>query len=257
MLNLIRADVYKLLKSTSFRVCGVLFLLLAGSENFLYHLVEKMGGGTGTQTTVLSRIQGTDTSYLILLAIVISLFIGSEYTYGTIKNLASKHYERNEIFASKWIVSVLLATVYFAVSIVIVGITAAFYWKTGDLSGNVISNTAGFLFTKYILVLSITSLYVMAAFIIRKTQFVLPVAIIGLDVIGTIEIILAIWDSQNDWVHDGAAWSKHWPANMIVDDHSEARRQHAELLPGVLTGLVFLTAAAAGGVIHFKRVDIK
>ena len=33
--------------------------------------------------------------------------------------------------------------------------------------------------------------------------------------------------------------------------------QHAELLPGVLTGLVFLTAAAAGGVIHFKRVDIK
>ena len=140
MLNLIRADVYKLLKSTSFRVCGVLFLLLAGSENFLYHLVEKMGGGTGTQTTVLSRIQGTDTSYLILLAIVISLFIGSEYTYGTIKNLASKHYERNEIFASKWIVSVLLATVYFAVSIVIVGITAAFYWKTGDLSGNVINS---------------------------------------------------------------------------------------------------------------------
>lgn len=66
-------------------MCGVLFLLLAGSENFLYHLVEKMGGGTGTQTTVLSRIQGTDTSYLILLAIVISLFIGSEYTYGTIK----------------------------------------------------------------------------------------------------------------------------------------------------------------------------
>ena len=61
MLNLIRADVYKLLKSTSFRVCGVLFFsLLAGSENFLYHLVEKMGGGTGTQTTVLSRIQGTD-----------------------------------------------------------------------------------------------------------------------------------------------------------------------------------------------------
>ena len=28
MLNLIRADIYKLLKSTSFRVCGVLFLLL-------------------------------------------------------------------------------------------------------------------------------------------------------------------------------------------------------------------------------------
>ena len=254
MLNLIRADIYKLLKSTSFRVCGVLFLLLMGSENFLYHLVEKMGGGAGTQTTVISRIQGTDISYQILLAIVISLFIGSEYTCGTIKNLASKHYERNKIFASKWIVSVLLATVYFTASVVIVGITAMFYWKTGDMSGTVISDTAGFLFTKYILVLSITSLYVMAAFIIRKTQFVLPVVIIGLDVIG----IIAVYGDMGltKLLGHTVQLSKYWPGNML-SLIIQSGAQHAELLPGILTGLVFLTAAAAGGVIHFKRVDIK
>ena len=216
MLNLIRADIYKLLKSTSFRVCGVLFLLLMGSENFLYHLVEKMGGGAGTQTTVISRIQGTDISYQILLAIVISLFIGSEYTCGTIKNLASKHYERNKIFASKWIVSVLLATVYFAASVVIVGITAMFYWKTGDMSGTVISDTAGFLFTKYILVLSITSLYVMAAFIIRKTQFVLPVVIIGLDVIG----IIAVYGDHKTFGAYGAA-VKILAEQHAGSDHTE------------------------------------
>ena len=254
MLNLIRADIYKLLKSTSFRVCGVLFLLLMGSENFLYHLVEKMGGGTGTQTTVISRIQGTDISYQILLAIVISLFIGSEYTCGTIKNLASKHYERNKIFASKWIVSVLLATVYFAASVVIVGITAMFYWKTGDMSGTVISDTAGFLFTKYILVLSITSLYVMAAFIIRKTQFVLPVVIIGLDVIG----IIAVYGDMGltKLLGHTVQLSKYWPSNMLAQI-IQSGVQHAELLPGILTGIVFLIAAAAGGVMHFKQVDIK
>lgn len=254
MLNLIRADIYKLLKSTSFRVCGVLFLLLMGSENFLYHLVEKMGRGAGTQTTVISRIQGTDISYQILLAIVISLFIGSEYTCGTIKNLASKHYERNKIFASKWIVSVLLATVYFAASVVIVGITAMFYWKTGDMSGTVISDTAGFLFTKYILVLSITSLYVMAAFIIRKTQFVLPVAIIGLDVIG----IIAVYGDMGLTKLLGytVQLSKYWPSNMLAQI-IQSGVQHAELLPGILTGIVFLIAAAAGGVMHFKQVDIK
>lgn len=254
MLNLIRADIYKLLKSTSFRVCGVLFLLLAGSENFLYHLVEKMGAGAGTQTTVISRIQGTDTSYLILLAIVISLFIGSEYTYGTIKNLASKHYERNKIFASKWVVSVLLATVYFAASVVIVGITAMFYWKTGNMSGNVISDTAGFLFTKYILVLSITSLYVMAAFIIRKTQFVLPVAIIGLDVIGTIAVYGDM--GLTKLLGHTVQLSKYWPSNML-SQIIQSGAQHAELLPWILTGIAFLIAAAAGGVMHFKRVDIK
>ena len=254
MLNLIRADIYKLLKSTSFRVCGVLFLLLMGSENFLYHLVEKMGGGAGTQTTVISRIQGTDISYQILLAIVISLFIGSEYTCGTIKNLASKHYERNKIFASKWIVSVLLATVYFAASVVIVGITAMFYWKTGDMSGTVISDTAGFLFTKYILVLSITSLYVMAAFIIRKTQFVLPVVIIGLDVIG----IIAVYGDMGltKLLGHTVQLSKYWPSNMLAQI-IQSGVQHAELLPGILTGIVFLIAAVAGGVMHFKQVDIK
>jgi len=225
-----------------------------GSENFLYHLVEKMGGGAGTQTTVISRIQGTDISYQILLAIVISLFIGSEYTCGTIKNLASKHYERNKIFASKWIVSVLLATVYFAASVVIVGITAMFYWKTGDMSGTVISDTAGFLFTKYILVLSITSLYVMAAFIIRKTQFVLPVAIIGLDVIG----IIAVYGDMGltKLLGHTVQLSKYWPSNMLAQI-IQSGVQHAELLPGILTGIVFLIAAAAGGVMHFKQVDIK
>lgn len=254
MLNLIQADVYKLLKSASFRVCGVLFLLLAGSENFLYHLVEKMGGITGRQVTVISRIQGTDTSYLILLAIVVSLFIGSEYTCGTVKNLASKHYERSKIFASKWIVSIMLATVYFAASVVIVGITAAFYWKTGDVSGSVISETAGFLFTKYILVLSITSLYVMAAFLIRKTQFVLPVTIIGLDVIGTI----AIYGDMGLTKLFGhtVELSKYWPGNML-SLLIQSGAKNADLLPGIITGAVFLIIAAAAGVMHFKSVDIK
>lgn len=254
MLNLIRADIYKLLKSTSFRVCGVFFLLLTGSENFLYHLVEKMGGGAGTQTTVISRIQGTDTSYLILLAIVVSLFIGSEYTYGTIKNLASKQYERNKIFASKWIVSVLLATVYFAASVVIVGVTAVFYWKTGDISGAVISDTAGFLFTKYLLVLSITSLYVMAAFIIRKTQFVLPVTIIGLDVIGTIAVYGDM--GLTKLLGHTVELSKYWPGNML-GLLIQSGAKNADILPGILTGAVFLAAAAAAGAVHFKSVDIK
>ncbi|MBS7008269.1 ABC transporter permease [Anaerostipes sp.] len=254
MLNLIRADVYKLLKSTSFRVCGVLFLLLAGSENFLYHLIEKMGGGLGGQMTVISRIQTSDTSYLVLLSIVVSLFIGSEYTYGTIKNLASKQYERSKIFASKWLVSIVLATIYFVLSLVIVGVTAALYWETGDVGGTVISETAGYLFTKYILVLSITSLYVMAAFLIRKTQFILPVAIIGLDVIGTVALYGDM--GLTKLIGRPVELAQYWPGNML-SSLVQSGVKHADLTAGILTGMVFLAAAAVIGALHFKAADIK
>lgn len=254
MLNLIRADVYKLLKSTSFRVCGVLFLLLSGSENYLYHLVEKLGGGMGGQTTVISRIQSADTSFLILLSIVVSLFIGSEYTYGTIKNLASKQYERSKIFASKWFVSIVLATAYFVLSLLIIGITAAFYWKTGDVSGSVAGETAAYLFTKYILVLSITSLYVMAAFLIRKTQFVLPVTIIGMDVIGTVALYGDM--GLTKLLGHPVELAKYWPGNTL-SALIQSGVKNADLMTGILTGVVFLAAAAVIGVIHFKAVDIK
>lgn len=254
MLNLIRTDIYKLLKSTSFRVCGVLLLLLSGTENFLYHLVEKIGGGMGGQMTVISRIQTADTSYLILLSIVVSLFIGSEYTYGTIKNLASKQYERSKIFASKWLVSMGLATVYFVLSLVVVGITAAFYWKTGDVSGAVISETAAYLFTKYILVLSITSLYVMAAFLIRKTQFILPVAIIGVDMIGTVALYGDM--GLTKLFGHSVELAKYWPGNTL-SILIQSGMKNADLVTGIVTGIVFLTAAAVVGVMHFKAVDIK
>lgn len=254
MLNLIRTDMYKLFKSTSFRVCGVLFLILAGSENVLYRLMETIGGGMREPATVISRIQSTDTSYLLLLAIVISLFVGSEYTYGTIKNLASKNYERNKIFASKWLVSMLLTTVYFILNLMIVGITAAFYWETGDISGTVIAETAGFLFTKYILLLSIASLYVMAAFIIRKTQFVLPMTIIGIDVIGS----AAVYGDMGLTKLFGhtVELSKYWPSNAL-SILIQSGVQNANLLFGILTGAAFLAAAAAIGAVHFKMVDIK
>ena len=94
----------------------------------------------------------------------------------------------------------------------------------------------------------------MAAFVIRKTQFVLPVAIIGLDVIGTIALYGDM--GLTKLLGHTVQLSKYWPGNML-SMIIQSGAQHAELLPGVLTGLVFLTAAAAGGVIHFKRVDIK
>lgn len=59
---------------------------------------------------------------------------------------------------------------------------------------------------------------------------------------------MAIWTHKTIGAY--GALSKYWPGNML-SMIIQSGAQHAELLPGVLTGLVFLIAAY-GGVIHLN-----
>lgn len=162
MLHLIRSDLYKLKKSNYLWVCLLIALILGTGTIFLLDFTYKMTGDqmqaqleqaqsemeeTGVSVTtsgipasyeelsassqLLSFFSGEST---LLLAVVISLFVGGEFTYGTIKNLVSRSYSRGSIYASKFIVgtlvSILFAVLYAAVST----ITATALWGFGTVS---------------------------------------------------------------------------------------------------------------------------
>ena len=138
MKSLIRSDFYKLRKAKSFWVCMILAVALAVFSvlimDFSVKLMDKVpqqaaqeeaaleesglnistdgipmsSADLNASNMLLMQFAGTTT---ILISIFVSLFVGGEFSHGTIKNLASKNHTRTQIYLSKIIVSVIAAIV--------------------------------------------------------------------------------------------------------------------------------------------------
>lgn len=139
MLNLVQSDLYKLRKSKYLIVCLLLHLALSAGTACLLDYGRRMSV-SGSHSIQLSQNPSANSGLIpvndkfpenyeelsassqilsfflrentILPAIVISLFAGGEFTYGTIRNLASRGYSRSRIYASKFIVSMLVSILF-------------------------------------------------------------------------------------------------------------------------------------------------
>ena len=118
MLNLLKSDFYKLGKARYFWVCLILTMALAAGTVFLMDFTYKMAGeqmaqqveqkqqamdengiNVTTQGVPASREELSASRQMVaffagnttlILAVLISLFVGSEFNHGTIKNIASR-----------------------------------------------------------------------------------------------------------------------------------------------------------------------
>ena len=140
MLNLLKSDFYKLGKARYFWVCLILTMALAAGTVFLMDFTYKMAGeqmaqqveqkqqamdengiNVTTQGVPASREELSASRQMVaffagnttlILAVLISLFVGSEFNHGTIKNIASKNYSRSQIYASKLAAGVLCGILF-------------------------------------------------------------------------------------------------------------------------------------------------
>ena len=127
MTALMKADGYKLRKSRSLKVCLLVAFVLGILMAVLYHIAWSMIGNNIETTRSMMMMFGSDektinemlmiipdenmwayistaladTNVLYIAAIVISIFVGSEYSMGTIKNSVSRGYSRSSIYVSK------------------------------------------------------------------------------------------------------------------------------------------------------------
>ena len=101
MLNLLRADFYKLLRRKSFYICGILAIAVAclsvviENMSFTYKL-HSMGMDFDSLPAMyrlyfsgISAFPRTIALGSIFITIIVSMFISSEFSFGTMKNIIS------------------------------------------------------------------------------------------------------------------------------------------------------------------------
>ena len=133
MSNLLKYDFYKLIRSKSFYICTILSLFISVLTVYLsgyfyngtgYNLFKPYDSLMGISDGLVSSV------LLIIIAIVI--FIPSDFSFGTIKNMISSGASRVNIYLSKLIVSCAMVFSYLLVNMIFCGIAGAIMGEVGE-----------------------------------------------------------------------------------------------------------------------------
>ena len=188
MTHLLRSDFYKLRKAKYFRVCLIITILLAVGTVFLLDFTYRIAGDQmasqmASQQDALSEsgvsvsVEGIAGSYedlgaagqlltffagntTLILAVLVSLFVGSEFNHGTMKLIASRQYSRLTIYSSKLIAAMAAGIFLTLIYVLFSFLTASFVWGIGDAPSQGWARTIGAAGLELFLLCAFLSLFV-------------------------------------------------------------------------------------------------
>ena len=125
-----------------------------------------------------SSLTGGD--FAIILSIFTALFVCSDYTNGTLKNIIARGYGRVSIYASKYLVSLVATTIYCVCCWLTGFLSGAAFWGVGTFAdGEGISSLVLILFAQLLGAYAYTSLFFLISALFKKTGGSIAVGILG------------------------------------------------------------------------------
>lgn len=281
MLNLIRSDIFKLKKVKYFWILLIINILLAVGTVCLLDFTYKLAGDSieaqlsqeqaalddagmnvsvegiptghdqlSTSSQMLTFFAGNTT---LLMAVLISLFVGSEFNNGTVKIIASRNYSRLKIYLSKLLVGILASVLFTLVFVLAATMTATALWGFGDVSGSYASQLLLKGALELLLGASYVSLFVMFSFLIRQNGGSLAANICFLEFTSLVvtlgEMLIHHFLGRTVTLSD-----------YLPDMCMTALTQNPDrntLLRAALVGVCFLLVPTLVGAANFRKKDIK
>lgn len=281
MLNLIRSDIFKLRKAKYFWILLFINILLAVGTVYLLDFTYKLAGDSmeaqltqeqaalddagmnvsvegiptghdqlSTSSQMLTFFAGNTT---LLMAVLISLFVGSEFNNGTVKIIASRNYSRLKIYLSKLFVGILASVLFTLVFVLAATMTATALWGFGDVSGSYASQLLLKGALELLLGASYVSLFVMFSFLIRQSGGSLAANICFLEFTSLVvtlgEMLIHHFLGRTVTLSD-----------YLPDMCMTALTQNPDrntLLRAALVGVCFLLVPTLVGAANFRKRDIK
>lgn len=281
MLNLIRSDIFKLRKAKYFWILLFINILLAVGTVCLLDFTYKLAGDSieaqlSQEQAALDdagmnvSVEGIPTGHdqlsassqmltffagntTLLMAVLISLFVGSEFNNGTVKIIASRNYSRLKIYLSKLFVGILASVLFTLVFVLAATMTATALWGFGDVSGSYASQLLLKGALELLLGASYVSLFVMFSFLIRQSGGSLAANICFLEFTSLVvtlgEMLIHHFLGRTVTLSD-----------YLPDMCMTALTQNPDrntLLRAALVGVCFLLVPTLVGAANFRKRDIK
>lgn len=255
MLNLIKADFYKLFRMKSFYICGLLgaalsLLGISATNLQLEGLPIELLGYSG----ITALIQGLSSAALFYI-IFISLFVPSEFSFGTIKNMISSGQSRVSIYLSKLVIGVFTVISYSLVSGVASWILGNIFWGGGDISRDdylkILRMFGLFIFAE----VAMQCIFIMVGFLLRRSGSTvainLLITMLNGVVFGTINFLAYKWFKVEQFES-----SKYWPStysNIFLS----LNISQEDIITGLIVCAISILIFSFIGIGTFLRRDIK
>ena len=281
MLNLIRSDIFKLKKAKYFWILLIINILLAVGTVCLLDFTYKLAGDSieaqlSQEQAALDdagmnvSVEGIPTGHdqlsassqmltffagntTLLMSVLISLFVGSEFNNGTVKIIASRNYSRLKIYLSKLFVGILASVLFTLVFGLAATLTATALWGFGDVSGSYASQLLLKGALELLLGASYVSLFVMFSFLIRQSGGALALNICFLEFVSLFAIL-------GEMLVKKLTGKEIVISNYLLDTNMNALLGdlHSDIvLRALIVGICFFAVSFFIGAASFQKRDIK
>lgn len=264
MLNVLRADFYKLRKSKAFWICTLVGIVVAvlmvvavqagisrslaradtSSPEYQQMLaMSKSVSGTWAITEFLP--QGN--FILILAGVFVAIFISAEFGYGTMKNTLSRGAERVSVFASKYITCAVGALFMLVMFIAALLVSGTIVWGFGSVAAG------GFVvmvLLQMLLMLAFTAVFVFISMTVRSSGGAIATNIISVMIVSTLlQALSMLFGSNTDL-------SQYWLTGAIstLATYTPAS---GDVIRGVIVALAWGIVTSAAGLVLFRKTDVK
>lgn len=277
MINLLHAECCKLKKSRSFLGCAIAIVCLVIMVFLMLTIAQKIQNGeieNGTAGVIVTQgdqpIEEANGAIFeelgvleilqqmfsgdfmaLVIAIFCGIFIASEYGCGTFKNIVGKGYSRSSIYLSRLIAAIAAVILLILFGMVINLLCGIIFIGPEGFAGTFWKDLAVYMGLQIVIGSALTTVFVLIGEVCRNLggsiSLGIAVAVFSMLLTGALDMIFTHTDftPSEYWLMD---MSTRCPVTGFETDY---------VIKTILISAVWLAAAAAVGMWHFCRADIK
>jgi ABC-2 type transport system permease protein len=217
-----------------------------GEENEMYsELPFKDGISYGLSALSNGNVQ-------MLLAIFTAIFITSEFSHGTMKNVVSKGFLKLQIFFSKLITMIIAVYIIILANIIVGTLSATIVTGTvGDFTGEFVGEMLKTVGIELLLNAALAAVFVMVAMVIRNLGGAIAVSILG--VLTLAPLIYTALEVFIKSKIDFTEFSLLFNIMFYINETAAG----SDYLRSSIVGIIFIVATTALGIFAFKKSDVK
>lgn len=259
MIGLLRSDFYKLFRTKAFYICGILAAALAALDVIMVNSTMDPGmqayaslmGYSGTYALARGIVQVN-----LFAAIMISMFIPNEFSFGTIKNIASRGISRANIYLSKVIAGAVITIIYTVVCAAVSFTAGSIMWGTGELTRAIYLDISRMLGLFLLAEISLQCIFVMIGFFVRRTGGTVATNLGIIMIVPTLISLFINYAALNWFKFENFLFEKYWPSTYTATFASLYIDQ-ADINIGLIVCACYIVASIAVGIFFFYKRDIK
>lgn len=271
MFNLLKGEVYKLVRSKSFYKGSVVMLGFVFMLYGLFSLVEMMQQGeiangsygltvTGSVASVWDDLGITmiiqmmfSSISTIIIAIFASFYVFADYADGAIKNVVGKGYKREEVFLVKLIITVVGAIVMQIIMLFSVLLCEMIFLGGIRFDADVLGQVANYVIVQILLGVAMTAIIVTISQICRNLGAGVAISLCLIMFSSFItKGITVLLRYININVNVGDYWILDLISNCPIENMDSSFMVRA-----IVCAIVWIVVAIAIGGIHFRKADVK